>query len=162
MGNTPTNALPSDSQPVPATKRRKSMKPAVVQAAIIARSAIGDSKSQIAKDLNVSRGTVYSVLSGNEIEQEQLIGRSRCVRLIPTSVDVIEKRLEKGSETAALAILRGTNVLMNQPIAATTNNYQANTWITMQAQKAAERNIDSITLNASNEPSDNLPSKSEL
>lgn len=58
--------------------------------------------------------------------------------MIPTSVRVIERKLEKNSETAALAILRGTQVLTNQPSTVNQMNIQANTWIQMRQQRDAE------------------------
>lgn len=141
MSNTPQNTLQSDLQPIPARKPRKSIKPTSVQAAILARSAMGETKTQIANDLGISRTTVHTILSSSEIEREVILGRSRVVQLIPNSIDVIEKKIEKGSETAALAILRGTQVLNNQPATVNQTNVQANTWIQMLTAKRTEEQV---------------------
>jgi hypothetical protein len=138
MSEPSQNSAAEQLEPIPAIKTRKSRKAPIVQQAVIAKSLIGTTKSQIARDLNISRGTVDGILSNAEIEQHVLNGRSDCVRMIPRSVRVIDQRLQKGSETAALAILRGTQVLTNQQPAAITNNIQANTWITMRQQRDAE------------------------
>jgi DNA-binding IclR family transcriptional regulator len=110
----------------------------MVQQAVLANALIGASNSQIAKDLNIDRATVKRILSASDMQHHIEIGRSDCVRMIPKSVRVIRQRLEKGSETAALSILRGTQVLINQPLTVNQSNIVANTWITMRAQKAAE------------------------
>jgi hypothetical protein len=134
----PHDSPTSDSQPITAPKRRKSSKPPLVQQAVIANALLGASNLQIAKDLNIDRATVKRILSSTDIQHHIEIGRSDCVRMIPKSVRVIRQRLEKGSETAALSILRGTQVLQNQPITVNQNNIQANTWITMRQQRSNE------------------------
>src|SRR5271166_1358867 len=77
--NTPTEQLQAPT----AIKQRRSTKPPVVQAAIIARNALGDSKTDIARDLGISRQTVHSILNSSELEQTITAGRSRAVSLIP-------------------------------------------------------------------------------
>lgn len=123
------------NQRLKARVQRKSSKPMSVQAAIIAKSMNGDSKTQIANDLDISRSTVYSVLGAHEIEQLVLEGRSKCIKMIPRSVRVIGDRLAKGSETAALAILRGTQVLQNQAVQVNVQNNGAMAWMTINQQK---------------------------
>jgi hypothetical protein len=121
-----------------AKPKRKSTKPPVVQQAVIAKALIGATNSQIANDLDLDRGTVRAILSAAEIQQSIEIGRSDCIRMIPRSIKVIDQRLAKGSETAALAILRGTNVLQNQQLVGNQTNIVANTWVMMRQQKQAE------------------------
>ena len=58
-------------------KKRKSNKPKVVQAAVIAKRISGESQRQIAKDLGISRSTVGVILS--EAELGQFIERSKAV-----------------------------------------------------------------------------------
>jgi hypothetical protein len=160
--STAANTLPSDSQPVPAKKRRKSIKPPNVQAAILAKYSMGESKTKIAKDLQISRTTVWELLKADETERIVLEGRSRAIGYIHKSLDVIENRLNKNDGSVAISLLRGTQVLNNQPVTVNQNNYQANTWITMKAQLAGERELEPIVVNASTEPGDNPTQKSEL
>lgn len=132
--NSPTEQL----EPIPATKQRKSRKPPQIKEAVIAHALLGTSNTQIAKELDINRATVASILSSAEINQHIEIGRSRAVSLIPRSLDVAEYRLSKNDGSMALGILRGTNVLQNQSVSGTQLNIQANTWITMRQQKQAE------------------------
>jgi hypothetical protein len=141
------NAIPSDSQPTTATHissshpkpTRKSYKPGLVKAAVIAKALIGEHNSKIARDLNIDRSTVRTILDSSTIRQQIEEGRSDCVRMIPRSIRVIDQRLEKGSETAALAILRGTQVLVNAPLAANQTNIQANVWLQLQQSRESEQ-----------------------
>ena len=126
----------------------------MVKTAVIAKYSSGESKAQIAKDLSIAPHTVRTILNDSELTSMIQMGRSDCVQMIPRSVRVIGARLAKGSETAALAILRGTQVLQNQPVATTTNNIQANTWITMRSQRQAEEK-QVIECVSSDAPSDN-------
>jgi hypothetical protein len=130
----------SSSHPIkPKYKPRRSIKPIAVQTAVIAKYSAGENKTNISKDLDITRGTVNSILSSHDIEQYLLEGRSDCVRMIPRSIRVIDQRLEKGSETAALAILRGTQVLVNAPLAANQTNIQANVWLQLQQSRESEQ-----------------------
>jgi hypothetical protein len=132
------NAIPEQLEPRRATIKHKSIKPPSVQAAIIAKHAMGETKTQIAKDLDISRSTVHTILSSSDIEQQVLLGRSRAVSLIPKSLDVAEYRLSKNDGSMALGLLRGTQVLVNQPITANQTNIQANTWIQMRVERDKE------------------------
>lgn len=134
--STSPNAPQSQLQAIPATKRRRSTKPTTVQNAVIAKYAAGEPKLQIAKDLQMARGTIDSILNASEIEQHLLEGRSDCIRMIPRSVRVMSDRLAKGSETAALAILRGTQVLQNQAVQVNVQNNGAMTWLQVNQAKA--------------------------
>jgi DNA-binding MarR family transcriptional regulator len=133
------NTIPEQLEAPRAAKQRRSIKSPQVKEAVIAHALIGASNTQIAKDLQIDRATVKNILTSAEIQQHIEVGRSDCVRMIPQSVRVIRQRLEKGSETAALSVLRGTQVLVNQQIASVTNNFQANTWLVMKQQKQAEQ-----------------------
>jgi len=135
--NTPTEQL----QPPRATKQRRSTKHPTIQTAVIAKALIGESKTNIAKDLEITRGTVTAILNQTDIAHQVEIGRSRAVSLIPRSLDVAEYRLSKNDGSMALGILRGTQVLQNQPIIANQLNMQANVWLQMKEQKNAERAI---------------------
>jgi hypothetical protein len=104
--------------------KRKSIKPAAIQSAVIAKYAQGESKVQIAKDLEIQPNTVRSILDSSEIEQVILQGRSRVVSLIPRAIDTVEYRLNKHDGNIALGVLRGTQVLQTQQITQNvTNNF---------------------------------------
>lgn len=130
-----TLPLPSDLQPVTAPKPRRSTKSSTVKNAVLAKYVAGEPKAKIARDLEMAPGTVTSILSLAEIDAHVLEGRSDCIRMIPRSVRVIGDRLAKGSETAALAILRGTQVLQNQAVQVNVQNNGAMAWMTINQQK---------------------------
>jgi hypothetical protein len=92
----------------------KSIKPPMVQAAVIAKYSNGESKTQIANDLGMGRNTVTAILSQSEIEQYVLEGRSKVVSLIPKAIRAVENRLDKNDGSVAIGVLRGTQVLVNQ------------------------------------------------
>jgi hypothetical protein len=104
----------------------------------MAKYSQGDNKSQIASDLNISRGTVYAILSQSDIEQQVLEGRSRVVQLIPKAIAAVENRLAKNDGSVAIGVLRGTQVLVNQQ--ATTN--VTNNFAVMLAQLEQTRQSD--------------------
>jgi hypothetical protein len=138
MSEPATNSRPSDSQPFTAPRKRKSRQDSVTQTAVTAKYLIGESKSKIAEDLGLARGTVAAILSAPEMEQTVISGRSRAVSLIPRSLDVAEYRLSKNDGSMALGILRGTQVLQNQPVIANQTNINAMSWVQIVEAKRAE------------------------
>jgi predicted transcriptional regulator len=94
-----------------------------VQAAVIAKHMIGESKSQIAEDLGMSRVTVNHILSDSEIANMIAEGKSSIVRLIPKSIKAFERAIDKGKTPEAETILRSTGVFApEQPnVSATVN-----------------------------------------
>ena len=149
--STSPNAPQSQLEPIPATfqpkKQRKSTKPAAIKTAVTAKYLIGETKTQIAKDLGIAHNTVNSILNAQEINELVLEGRSKCVQMIPRSVRVMSDRLAKGSETAALAILRGTQVLQNQAVQVNVQNNGAMTWLQVNQAKA-ENQLDKPVIEA--------------
>ena len=87
----------------------KSRKPLAVQQQIITRASLGESKSQIARELNVHRNTVSRLLSGADIMQTVQEVRSDMVLAgdLQKSAKVLRAKLNRGSESAATTILRG-------------------------------------------------------
>jgi transposase len=92
-----------------------SIKPPAVQAAVIAKAMNGDSKRQIAEDLGLGRNTVTSILSDAELNQLVLEGKSAIYRLIPKSVQALDRAIDKGKTTdEAQLVLRNTGVLKSE------------------------------------------------
>jgi hypothetical protein len=142
-------------QPV---QRKSSMKAPVIQAAVIARRSIGQSKKKIANELGIAQNTVTSIIGLNSIEDHVEAGRLSIAGLIPKSVNVIDYRLDKNSETAAFKVLEGIGVLrsksdVNINIAAVTSN----SWYVRKRVNAgdssADRKIIDVTSSSSNDPS---------
>ena len=113
---------PTPQQPIPlleltapphATDMPKCVKPALREAALV-RYLSGETKSAIARALGIDRKTVYTWIDQSQIPQHIEHGRARVAQMIPRSCEVLHTRLGKGSETAALAVLRGTGVLRNE------------------------------------------------
>ena len=104
-------ASPSDLQPRRAYKPAKSRKAPAIQAAILAKRAIGTSKRQIAKEMQVSPNTVTSIIELSDFDAKLTDGRTLCAELIPASVRVVKHRLAQNSENAAFKLLEGIGVL---------------------------------------------------
>jgi len=100
-----------------ATKRRstkgKSTKPEPVKAAVIARTVQGESKSKIARDLEIDRATVRRIIDASEISRIVEEGKSECYGMVPKSVSNIEAAVNQGDVKASFGILKGTGVLKN-------------------------------------------------
>lgn len=91
-----------------------SNKPPAVQAAVVAKSIAGESKSQIAEDLGIARNTVTQILSDAELNDLVLQGKTGIYRLIPKSVRALEMALDKGDTGEAKIILRSVKILQNE------------------------------------------------
>jgi len=98
-------------QPAKPKLPSKSTKPQAVKTAVIAKSLDGQPKRRIAKDLGITTNTVRSILKESQIDSLLEAGTIQCARLIPKSVEVINRRLDKDSETAAFRLLEGIGVL---------------------------------------------------
>ncbi len=97
----------------PARPRRKPgqrLSPAL-KTAIQAKALVGESKSQTALDLGVSRNSVTSVLMSSEIEQLREAGRSSVSKMIPQSVQVYQYHLDRNDKEVATHVLKGIGVL---------------------------------------------------
>lgn len=143
MSDTQQTGQPEQPQAIPVRKQRKSRQDALTQTAVIARYALKESKSKIAKDLGLARNTVSTILSAPEIEQHVLAGRSRAISMIPRALDAVEYRItEKRDGNVALGILRGTQVLVNQQIGqSTTNNFAVMIAQLKQARSEPEHDV---------------------
>jgi DNA-binding transcriptional regulator LsrR (DeoR family) len=87
-------------------KKRKSNKPEVVQAAVIAKRVSGESQRQIAKDLGISRSTVGVILS--EAELGQFVDRSKAVifSALPKIAETYAKGAAESFERSESALER--------------------------------------------------------
>lgn len=103
------DASPSDSQPIPAYKKpyppRKSRKPQAVKTAVIARMAQGENKSSIARDLQITRNCVTAIAEESNIEQVMQDAQLQTLSRVPAALQVLDVRLEKNSENAAIWLL---------------------------------------------------------
>jgi len=88
-----------------------SNKPPAVQAAVIAKSMNGDSKSQIAQDLSIARNTVTRILEDAELSELARAGKTSLYELIPKSIKAFEHALDKHKTAEATIVLRATGVL---------------------------------------------------
>ena len=115
----------------------KSTKPPIVKTNVLTRHIQGASNSLIAEELNISRPTVQRILEESEIDTIVKQGRSRVIQLIPKSIDVVDKRLDRCDGSVAISLLRGTQVLQNDAV---TNNTQNNFAFNIAALKLEKAN----------------------
>lgn len=89
-----------------------SNKPPIVQAAVLAKHFLGESKTQIAEDLKMSRVTINSILNETEVNELVMRGKADVYRMIPEAVAGIRKAIKAGKTTEeAQLVLRSTGVL---------------------------------------------------
>lgn len=89
------------------------IKPPIVQAAVIAKHMLGESKTQIAEDLGMGRNTVTAILGDAELNQIVAQGKADIYRMIPEAVAGIRKAIKRGKTTEeAQLVLRSTGVLV--------------------------------------------------
>lgn len=103
-----------------------SNKPQSVKSAVIALTLAGESNSQIARELEISRPTVQRILDESEISKIVAEGKSRAISFIPLSLDAVEDSLRKKNPKTAISILQGTGILRtgNESVAAAPPNIQ--------------------------------------
>lgn len=115
------NADSSHLQAIPERKARRSSKPPAVKAAVLIKRSQGVTKSQIARDLEITRPTVNAIIEESDLDRQLSSGVLLCSTLIPKAIGVVDQRLEKGSEAAAFRLLEGIGVLGNQAKASKSN-----------------------------------------
>ena len=93
-------------QPTTAPKLRKSRKAPAVKTAVIAKRAQGQSITNIARDLRITRNTTRTIIAESDIDRQIQSGQLQSLSLIPKALKVADMRLEKGSETMAIEVLR--------------------------------------------------------
>lgn len=143
MSDTLQIAKPIDSQPVPAKKQRRSIKPPSLKAAVAAKAMIGTSMSQIARDLDINHATVRAILNEQDMHRHVQEVRSAFVfeDKLWKAKDVICAKLDSNSESAATTILRGFNVLQTRPEINVQNNYAASYMQIIQAERAEDKTL---------------------
>jgi hypothetical protein len=88
-----------------AVKPRRSTKPPSVKASVVAKRVGGQTITQIAHDLEISRPTVYAILDESNIDAALEDGRLGAMKRVPQALCVLDNRLDKNSESAALWLL---------------------------------------------------------
>jgi hypothetical protein len=89
-------------------KPKRSTKSATIKNAIIARRASGESKAQIARELDIATNTVSSILELSDFERMRENGDLATHKLIPKSVAVLDTRLDLIDLDAAKYVLSNT------------------------------------------------------
>lgn len=92
-------------------KRKYNRIPPSVKTEIVARRVNKQQITTIAREMEISRPTVYKVLDETNIDAMLESGRLGIARLIPKAIDVVDARLGKGSESAAFGVLNGIGVI---------------------------------------------------
>lgn len=91
-----------------------SKKPPIIKTEVIARRAMGQSKSQIARETEIAYNTVNCIIEESKVDELIEGGRLGCAKLIPKAVGVVDQRLDQGSESAAFGILNPLVLRGNQ------------------------------------------------
>ena len=103
------DAPPSDSQPIPAYKKpyppRKSRKPQAIKTAVVAKRANGQNKASIARDLQITSNCVTAIIEESDIDRIMQDGQIQTLSRVPAALQVLDVRLEKNSENAAIWLL---------------------------------------------------------
>jgi len=94
---------------VPKTKR--SIKPEVTKAAVITRAVLGQTKTQIANDLKMSRDTVRAILSEADFSQILADTKADTYELLPEGVKHIKHELVTRKPGAGFRLLEGVGIL---------------------------------------------------
>lgn len=147
MEATPAQTASPASAPKPKRTRseilrgnKRAEKPQVVKTQVIAKHLNGESKSQIARDLDLSRPTVRNILEESEVSSIVEAGRSDCVGLVPDAVSGLKHGIvDKRDWRASATLLRGVGVLTSGPTVVVQTNVYAETWVAMRKAREQER-----------------------
>lgn len=77
-----------------------SRKPTAVKTAVIAKTVAGKTKTQIAKELGVTRNTVRRILNESEIDQILGEGKSAIMQLVPHAAKRYGQKVKRSPEEA--------------------------------------------------------------
>ena len=99
-----------------APRRPRSRKPAVAQQEVLARTLAGQSKSQIAHEMDIDRQTVTRIQEGHNLPQLLEESRKYVVeRVVPDAIESVHAQIKNrkapGDGDLAARILEGTGVL---------------------------------------------------
>jgi len=92
-------------------KPRRSIKAPAFVGTVLAKRAMGQNYSQIARDTGSSRNTVKAIVAECEFDQQIAEGRRSCVALIPKAVAAVDTQLSKGDGTLGRQLLNDTGVI---------------------------------------------------
>jgi len=98
--------------------KSKSKKPESVKQAVVAKRLQGESKRQIAQDLEIHRETVDNILDESQVEASLAQWRRDYLQLVPKALNIVTRMLEDAQNGpvdkdlfgAALQVLKGTGV----------------------------------------------------
>jgi hypothetical protein len=100
---------PKQLEAIGATRRkgkaRSSRKAPAIKTSVIVKRLQGQDKTSISRELGIARNTVTAILEENDVERIMQDGQSQTLRRVPAALDVLDVRLEKNSENAALWLL---------------------------------------------------------
>lgn len=136
----PVQAKPNlaNSQAPRSNKGRET--PQVVKTKVLAAHLNGESNSQIARDLDLSRPTVRKIIDQSEVASVVKEYQDRVVtELVPKAFTAVESDLDKKNGRIGLGVLNGTKVLNPGPAVGTQVNVFANSWIAMRQAREQER-----------------------
>lgn len=81
------------------------------QTEVILRASQGQNKKLIAKELGISRPSVYRILERAQFDTVLEDCRNRALQLSPLALDAVEGSMKKGNGMVAIKLLQGTGVL---------------------------------------------------
>lgn len=93
---------------------KRSIKPQVVKAAVLVKTLAGQTKTQIANDLGMTRNTVRAILLESEFERITEQTRSDVQRLLPKGILHIERELDNDKPGAGFRLLEDVGILNAQ------------------------------------------------
>lgn len=115
-------------------KRKYNRIPPSVKTEIVARRVQKQQITTIAREMQISRPTVYKVLDETNIDAMLESGRLGIAKLIPKAIDVVDKRLDKGSESAAFGVLNGIGVIGKDAVQGKSAHLQADVHLQVAVQ----------------------------
>ena len=99
--------------------KSRSVKPEAVKQAVVSKRLQGESKRQIARDLDIHRDTVDNILDESQVEAALAQWRREYLQLVPAALNIAKRLLcdadaagqaDKDLFAAALQVLKGTGV----------------------------------------------------
>ncbi len=106
--NSPVQQLEAPIRTISPAKPSKSIKAPAVKAAVLVSRANGKAKREIARELGIGRPTVDKIIKEANLDQIMESGELGAFGMIHKSLDVLDQRLTKGSESAATYLLSNT------------------------------------------------------
>jgi hypothetical protein len=92
-------------------KLRHSTKAPAYVGRVLAKRALGENYSQIARETHSSRNTVKQIIAESDFDQQFAEGRRSCMGLIPKAVAAMDTQLSKGDGTLGRQFLNDVGVI---------------------------------------------------